>query len=112
MTRFLRQILNRWPQPETERNIMTLTPLPELLVTQLVRDALAEDWGRSGDVTSQAVIPSAAHARAVIRAREAGIVAGLDFAEAAFAASQPPSGEEYSGCQVECRTNEFSFTEG
>jgi nicotinate-nucleotide pyrophosphorylase (carboxylating) len=89
MTRFLRQILNRWPQPETERNIMTLTPLPELLVTQLVRDALAEDWGRSGDVTSQAVIPSAAHARAVIRAREAGIVAGLDFAEAAFAASHP-----------------------
>jgi len=52
-----------------------------------VSDALAEDWGRSGDVTSQAVIPSGAQAEAVIRAREAGVVAGLDFAAHAFAAS-------------------------
>ena len=66
---------------------MTLTPLPDMLVTKLVSDALAEDWGRSGDVTSQAVIPSGAQAEAVIRAREAGVVAGLDFAAHAFAAS-------------------------
>ena len=66
---------------------MTLTPLPDMLVTKLVSDALAEDWGRSGDVTSQAVIPSGAQAEAVIRAREAGVVAGLDFASHAFAAS-------------------------
>jgi nicotinate-nucleotide pyrophosphorylase (carboxylating) len=58
-----------------------------MLVTKLVSDALAEDWGRSGDVTSQAVIPSGAQAEAVIRAREAGVVAGLDFAAHAFAAS-------------------------
>ena len=66
---------------------MTLTPLPDMLVTKLVSDALAADWGRSGDVTSQAVIPSGAQAEAVIRAREAGVVAGLDFAAHAFAAS-------------------------
>ncbi len=66
---------------------MTLTPLPDMLVTKLVSDALAEDWGRMGDVTSQAVIPSGAQAEAVIRAREAGVVAGLDFAAHAFAAS-------------------------
>lgn len=89
MKRFLKQMLNSWPPPETERNTMPLTPLPELLVTQMVRDALAEDWGRSGDVTSQAVIPHDATARAVIRARETGVVAGLDFAMAAFAASHP-----------------------
>jgi nicotinate-nucleotide pyrophosphorylase (carboxylating) len=66
---------------------MTLTPIPDMLVTKLVSVALAEDWGRSGDVSSQAVIPSGAQAEAVIRAREAGVVAGLDFAAHAFAAS-------------------------
>ena len=66
---------------------MTLTPIPDMLVTKLVSVALAEDWGRSGDVSSQAVIPSGAQAEAGIRAREAGVVAGLDFAAHAFAAS-------------------------
>lgn len=49
--------------------------------------ALAEDWGRTGDITSQNVIPASAKAHAVIRAREAGRLAGLDLAEAAFRAN-------------------------
>ena len=65
-----------------------LTPLSALLVSQMVEAALAEDWGRSGDVTAQAVIPANAKAEAIIRAREPGVVAGLDFAACAFTAAQ------------------------
>lgn len=72
-----------------------LTPLPHLMVKKLVKDALAEDWGRSGDVTSQAVIPATATAHAVIRAREAGVLAGMDLVTAAFAANA-------SGLSVTC----------
>ena len=65
-----------------------LTPLPALMVKKLVKDALAEDWGRSGDVTSQAVIPANAQAHAIIRARESGVLAGMDLVEAAFMANK------------------------
>lgn len=65
-----------------------LTPLPHLTVRKLVNDALAEDWGRSGDITSQSVIPAQASAHAVIRARETGILAGLDFVTEAFSANK------------------------
>ena len=58
---------------------------PEL-VTRLVGDALAEDWQTRGDVTSQAVIPATAQAHAIIRARDSGVLAGLDLAETAFLA--------------------------
>lgn len=58
---------------------------PEL-VARLVGDALAEDWQTRGDVTSQAVIPATAQAHAIIRARDSGVLAGLDLAETAFLA--------------------------
>ena len=48
-----------------------------------VQAALAEDIG-SGDVTTLAIVPEAATAKVVLRAREPLVVAGLDFAEAAF----------------------------
>lgn len=48
-----------------------------------VRAALAEDVG-SGDVTSLATLPAKAKFSVVMRTREPMVVAGLDFAEAAF----------------------------
>lgn len=60
--------------------------LSPLLVSDSVRAALAEDLGRSGDVTTQATISSIMKARAVIAARQPGIIAGLSLAKAAFAA--------------------------
>ena len=48
-----------------------------------VKAALAEDIG-GGDVTTLATVPETATARAVMRAREPLVVAGLDFAAAAF----------------------------
>jgi len=52
-------------------------------IRKAVRAALAEDIG-SGDVTTLATVPESATARAVMQAREPLVVAGLDFAEAAF----------------------------
>jgi nicotinate-nucleotide pyrophosphorylase (carboxylating) len=57
-------------------------------IRKAVQVALAEDIG-SGDVTTSATVPANAAARAVMRAREPLIVAGLDFAEAAFRELSP-----------------------
>jgi nicotinate-nucleotide pyrophosphorylase (carboxylating) len=56
--------------------------VPEPLA-ELVARALAEDLG-SGDITSQATVPSHAHARARIVQKEAGVVFGFDAAAEAF----------------------------
>lgn len=49
----------------------------------LVKLALAEDVG-AGDITTKAVIPAHQKARAVIKAKEAGVVAGLTVAKEVF----------------------------
>ena len=57
-------------------------------IRKAVRAALAEDIG-SGDATTLATVPETAAARAVMRAREPLVAAGLDFAEAVFRALSP-----------------------
>ncbi len=64
-------------------------PLPAIMVEPLVRAALLEDLGRAGDLTSDAIIPPDVIARAVLQAREPGVVAGLDLAETAFRLIDP-----------------------
>ncbi len=66
-----------------------LAPLYPLLYEDLVRRALAEDLGRAGDLTSDAVVPAAARAEAVLVARAAGRIAGLPMALAAFRLLDP-----------------------
>ncbi|MBL8588304.1 MAG: carboxylating nicotinate-nucleotide diphosphorylase [Methylobacteriaceae bacterium] len=66
-----------------------LPELNPLIVEAAVRAALAEDFGRAGDVTSQATIPAQAQARAAFGARKAGVIAGLDVARAAFRLVDP-----------------------
>ncbi len=68
---------------------MKLPPLPRLMLEPAIRAALMEDLGRAGDVTSDAVIPPGTRARAVMRAREAGVAAGLDAARIAFELIDP-----------------------
>jgi nicotinate-nucleotide pyrophosphorylase (carboxylating) len=58
-------------------------PLSADEILRAVQLALAEDIG-AGDVTSLAVIPENATAKAVMRAREPLVAAGLGLAEAAF----------------------------
>lgn len=62
----------------------TLAPLPHMLVYKAAGAALAEDLGDAGDITTNATIPETASVTARIVAREAGRIAGLQFAEAAF----------------------------
>jgi nicotinate-nucleotide pyrophosphorylase (carboxylating) len=67
----------------------TLPALSPLLVEDAVRAALLEDLGRAGDVTTQATIPVGAQARAIIAARETGVIAGLALAREAFRRMDP-----------------------
>lgn len=69
--------------------MMPTCALPPHLIEDAVRSALAEDLGRAGDITTQATIPATARASAVIAAREAGVVAGLDIAACAFRLVDP-----------------------
>ena len=61
---------------------MATTLNPEEIL-RAVRAALAEDVG-SGDVTTLATVPENSTCRAVMRARESLVVAGIAFAETAF----------------------------
>ena len=63
--------------------------LPDLILEPVVRAALAEDYGRAGDITSAACIPEDARLTATFVARAEGIVAGLACARLALAALDP-----------------------
>jgi len=60
--------------------------LDKVLLEPLVQAALVEDLGRRGDVTSQATIPAERQAQLQIRARQAGVICGMDVARLSFAA--------------------------
>jgi len=60
-----------------------------LLIEPIVRAALAEDLGRAGDITTDAVVPADARIDAVIAARQPGVLAGLDAALMAFELLDP-----------------------
>lgn len=62
-----------------------IAPLPNILLKPFIEQALAEDIGRRGDITSQALIPIDKTATLHIVARENGIVTGMDLARLTFA---------------------------
>ena len=62
-----------------------LRPPDPKIVQRIVEAALLEDGARS-DVTTKAVVPAGQAGRAVIIAKEGGVLAGLPVAEATFAA--------------------------
>lgn len=70
-------------------DMLPIPPLPDIVIEPLVRLALAEDFGRSGDITTDAVIPGSRRMRAVIDARERGIAAGYDAARLALRLVDP-----------------------
>ncbi len=61
-----------------------LNPPRPLLYEELIRRALAEDLGRAGDLTTDAIVPADARAAGVIVARAAGRIAGLELALTVF----------------------------
>ncbi|WGS17035.1 MULTISPECIES: carboxylating nicotinate-nucleotide diphosphorylase [unclassified Bradyrhizobium] len=68
---------------------MTLDPVLPLMYEPIVRTALLEDLGRAGDITANAIVPISQQARLVMRARQTGVVAGLDVARCAFQMVSP-----------------------
>lgn len=67
----------------------TVPPLPSVMLEPLVRAALLEDLGRAGDLTTDTIVPVDQTACMTIRAREAGVLAGLDLARLAFTLVEP-----------------------
>jgi len=68
---------------------MQVPSLPQVMIEPLVRATLLEDLGRAGDITTDAVVPAEARAETALVARKPGVVAGLDFALAAFRLIDP-----------------------
>jgi nicotinate-nucleotide pyrophosphorylase (carboxylating) len=69
-------------------HFVPVEPLTAQEVRQAVQSALAEDIG-PGDATTLATVPEDVQARAVMRARESLVAAGLGFAQAAFKELSP-----------------------
>jgi nicotinate-nucleotide pyrophosphorylase (carboxylating) len=87
---------------------MNLPPLAPIMIEPLVRNALLEDLGRAGDLTTDAIVPAGLTATTTMTARDNGVVAGLDLAALAFRLIEPaievtihcPDGSEVSPRQV------------
>lgn len=70
--------------------VIPLRPeLPALMVEEQVRQALLEDLGRAGDITTYATIAPEKTATAEMAAREDGVIAGLELARTAFRLVDP-----------------------
>ena len=61
-----------------------LTPLPNIVIRPMVKRALVEDFGNSGDVTARLLVPENATGSLVMRARETGVIAGMQAAQMTY----------------------------
>ncbi|MVA70146.1 carboxylating nicotinate-nucleotide diphosphorylase [Agrobacterium vitis] len=68
---------------------MFVYSLPRVIVEPLVRNALSEDLGLAGDITSMAVIPADHRSTVQIASRRDGVIAGLDASAIAFELVDP-----------------------
>jgi nicotinate-nucleotide pyrophosphorylase (carboxylating) len=77
------------PKQEGRLALAHTNPPHTLLIEPIVRRALEEDLGRAGDITTEATIAPDQMARAVIAAREPGVVSGLIAGDLAFRLIDP-----------------------
>jgi len=85
-------------------NLPASIPLPPAILDAIQR-ALAEDLG-SGDVTTDGIVPLQAAMRGQIIAKQPGIIAGLDVAQAVYLTVDPDvqfDGQVQEGTRVEDR---------
>jgi len=88
-----------------------LTPLPNIIIQPIVERALTEDFGNSGDVTARLLVPASASGSLVMRARETGVIAGMQAAEMAYHLVDPsvefevlhPTGSEVDAGEIIAR---------
>ena len=66
-----------------------MTSLPDFLLTDMIQRALDEDLGGAGDVTSRAVIPDGTTYKAMLNARDPGVISGMQIARIAFHTVNP-----------------------
>ncbi len=72
---------------KVEQKNMCLKPLPNSIITPLLERAFNEDLGTAGDLTSQYFLDSDStleNKTVYMRARQNGIIAGIDIAKRAF----------------------------
>lgn len=58
----------------------TYPPLPRIVLEPMVRRALEEDFGNAGDVTANLLVPATATGKLYFRARETGVISGMQAA--------------------------------
>ncbi len=66
-----------------------LPPLPPTVIEPLVRRALDEDFGNSGDLTANLLVPASAKGKLLMRSRESGVIAGMQAAQMTYAMVDP-----------------------
>ena len=66
-----------------------LSSLPPIIYEHLIRDALREDLGRAGDLTTDGIVPDGLQIQAEVRTRQEGRVAGLEASLWAFRLLDP-----------------------
>lgn len=69
-----------------------VSSLHSLAYEHQIREALREDLGRAGDLTTDAIVPPGSRTKAVLVSRGAGCIAGLDLALATFRLLDPEIG--------------------
>ena len=69
----------------------TLSPAPNVLVQKAIKQALYEDLGLAGDITTNSIFDEKQLGIATLRAREHGILAGSQFVNATFLEINPNS---------------------
>lgn len=72
-----------------------VTALSRILYEPFVRRVLEEDFGRAGDITTDATIPEHVQAEATLVTRSHGCIAGLEIAALAFSLIDPRSEVEF-----------------
>ncbi|MEM7729807.1 MAG: carboxylating nicotinate-nucleotide diphosphorylase [Pseudomonadota bacterium] len=67
----------------------SLPPLPRTVIEPIVCRALEEDFGVSGDLSANLLVPEAATGSLLMRARQDGVIAGMQAAALTYALVDP-----------------------
>ena len=94
---------------------MSVQPfLPSIMWENTIRNALLEDLGTGGDLTTQALASPDCTMRAAFRARQDGVVAGLEGIRLAFTLLDPNTTVSYSTTDgaIICAGDTLAYVEG
>ena len=64
--------------------MLNISPLPPTVIEPIIRLALTEDFGTAGDVTANFLVPESENGTLYFKAREKGVISGLQAAEMTY----------------------------